>query len=392
MRVAVIGGGAIGSAVALFLKRLGGTAVDVTVIEADASLRLASSARSAASLRQQFSNAINVRMSQFGLETITHADEWLAVDGQCPELEFVGSGYLFIATSDEAAATLRANHQTQRSEQAPVELLDRAALARRLPWLNVSDVVLASLGTAGEGWFDGEAYARALQRKARALGAQWTAARVIGFERTGDHLQAARLDTGQALQADVFVNAAGPWAGALGQMAGAAVPVHARRRTVFTFNCPSTISDRTPLVVDPSGCWFRSEGAGFIGGWSPGAGDDDPDDLPLDQPDLAQFEQRLWPALAHRVPAFEALRRHSAWDGYYEVHPLDHNALIGPHPQCPNFLLAAGFSGHGLQHAAAAGRGLAEWILNGRYLTLDLSPFSPQRVADQRAFVEQAII
>ncbi|OYU65449.1 MAG: FAD-dependent oxidoreductase, partial [Burkholderiales bacterium PBB5] len=79
----------------------------------------------------------------------------------------------------------------------------------------------------------------------------------------------------------------------------------------------------TPLVVDPAGVWFRSEGSGFIGGWSPGEGDDDPDDLPLDQPDLAQFEDRLWPALAHRVPAFEALRVQHAWAGYYEVHPLD---------------------------------------------------------------------
>ena len=101
---------------------------------------------------------------------------------------------------------------------------------------------------------------------------------------------------------------------------------------------------------------------------------------------------RLWPALAHRVPAFEALRVQHAWAGYYEVHPLDHNALIGPHPGCANFWLCNGFSGHGLQHAPAAGRGVAEHLLTGAWQTLDLSAFSPQRVLDGRPFVEQAII
>jgi glycine/D-amino acid oxidase-like deaminating enzyme len=214
---------------------------------------------------------------------------------------------------------------------------------------------------------------------------------VVGFDRQGDHLLAARLDDGQTLAADAFVNAAGPWAGALGALADLPVPVFARRRTVFALSCPTPLPP-TPLVVDPAGVWFRSEGAGFIGGWSPGEGDDDPDDLPLDQPDLAQFEDRVWPALAHRVPAFEALRMHSAWAGYYEVHPLDHNALIGPHPACSNFWLCNGFSGHGLQHAPAAGRGIAERLLTGAWQTLDLSAFSPLRLVDQRAFIEQAII
>ncbi|OYU99253.1 MAG: hypothetical protein CFE45_13630 [Burkholderiales bacterium PBB5] len=114
--------------------------------------------------------------------------------------------------------------------------------------------------------------------------------------------------------------------------------------------------------------------------------------MPLDQPDLQQFEERLWPALAHRVPAFEALHVQRAWDGYYEVHPADHNALLGPHPACPNLLLACGFSGHGLQHAPGAGRGVAEWLLHGAYRSIDLSDLSPQRVADGRLFTEQAII
>ena len=390
MRVLVIGGGAVGAAVALFLQRLGGRGVDVQVVEQDLSLRQASSALSAGSIRQQFSNAVNVQMSRFGHQLLADAEAWLGVDGAPVHLGWVPGAYLFCATSS-GAPVLRANQAVQQAAGAQVSLLSPAQAATRFRWLRTDDLALASLGGTGEGWFDGEAWARALGRKARALGAHWLPGRVLGFDREAGRLTAARLADGRRLGADVFVNAAGPGAGALGQMAGLPVPVQARRRTVFAMRCPTRLP-QTPLVIDPSGVWFRSEGEGFIGGWSPGAGDADPDALPLDAPALAQIEAHVWPALAHRVPAFEALRVQHAWAGYYEVHPLDHNALIGPHPDCANFWLCNGFSGHGLQHAPAAGRGVAEHLLTGAWQTLDLSAFSPQRVVDGRAFVEQAII
>ena len=390
MRVVVIGGGAVGAAVALFLKRLGGAAVAVQVVEPDPTLARSSSALSAGSVRQQFSNAVNVQMSRFGHQVISDADAWLGVDGAPVHVGWVPGAYLFCASA-AAAPVLQHNHAVQRAAGADVALLGPADLARRFPWLNADDLALASLGLAGEGWLDGEAWARALGAKARALGAVWRRDAVVGLPCQAGRVQAAQLAGGATLQADAFVNAAGPWAGAVGALAGLPVPVQARRRTVFMLTCPTPLPP-TPLVVDSSGCWFRSEGRGFIGGWSPGDGDDDPPDLPLDQPDLAQFEDRLWPALAHRVPAFAALRVQRAWAGYYEVHPLDHNALIGAHPACSNFWLCNGFSGHGLQHAPAAGRGLAELLLTGRFDSLDLSDLSPQRVLTGQAFVEQAII
>jgi FAD-dependent oxidoreductase domain-containing protein 1 len=390
MRVVVIGGGAVGSAVALFLKRGGGETVDVQVVEPDPGLSQASSALSAGSVRQQFSNPVNVQLSQFGHTLIANASDWLAVDGAPVDVGWVPGAYLFCASA-AGAPVLQHNHAAQRQAGADVALLTPAEAAARFPWLRSDDLALASLGGAGEGWLDGFAFARALAAKARSLGAVWQRDRVVGFERQGGRLRAVRLASGATLAADAFVNAAGPWAGAVGALAGLPVPVHARRRTVFVMSCPNTLP-ATPLVVDHSGVWFRSEGRGFIGGWSPGAGDDDLDDLPLDQPDLAQFDDRVWPALAQRVPAFEALRVQRAWAGYYEVHPLDHNALIGPHPDCDNFWLCNGFSGHGLQHAPGAGRGIAEQLLTGAWQTLDLSAFSPQRLLSGRPFVEQAII
>ena len=393
MRVVVIGGGAVGSAVALFLKQLGGSAVAVQVVEPDPSLSRSSSALSAGSIRQQFSQPINVRMSQFGHAFIEQVRQGRGPVAEPLNLGFVAGAYLFCASA-AGAPGLRECHAAQRAAGAEVALLSADETAARFPWMNTDDLALTSLGLAGEGWLDGYSFARGLGQMASRLGAVWLRGRVVGFERSGPPtraLQAARLDSGERLQADYFVNAAGPWAGALARLAGLDVPVHARRRTVFAMTCPSALPP-TPLVIDPSGVWFRSEGSGFIGGWSPGEHDDDPDDLPLDQADLAQFEDRVWPALAQRVPAFEALRVKHAWAGYYEVHPLDHNALIGPHPQCSNLLLCNGFSGHGLQHAPAAGRGLAEWLLHGRYTSLDLSALSPQRILTAQAFNERAII
>jgi len=391
MRVAVVGGGAVGSACAMFLRRLDAR-VRVDVIEPDTGLRRASSARSAASIRQQFSTDVNIRLSQFGLELLRDAQRWLGIDGgDAVDLGFVESGYLFVATGEAAEQALRDNHAVQCAAGADVSLLLPAELARRVPWLRCDDVRLASLGERGEGWFDGYALARALAAGSRALGATWRASPVVGFERDGTRLRSARLADGSRIDADVFVLAAGAWSRAVGALAGVEVPVFARRRTVFVFGCPTPLP-RTPLVIDPSGVWFRSEGSGFIGGWSPGAHDDDPDDLPLDEPDLAQFDGRVWPALAHRVPAFDALRRTRAWDGYYEVHPLDHNALVGPHPACANLLLACGFSGHGLQHAAGVGRGIAEWVVHGGWRSIDLSPLSPARAAQGRPLVERAVI
>lgn len=390
MQVVVIGGGAVGAAVALFLKQQGGAAVQVTVVEAEPGLARSSSALSAGSIRQQFSNAVNVRMSQFGHALASGADDGLAIDGVLPQVGWVPGAYLFCA-GPAGVPVLQANHAVQRAAGADVTLLDPATLAARFPWLNTADLALAGLGRSGEGWLDGEAWARALGAKARALGAAWWHGRVVGLPRDGARIAAVQLAGGDRLAADMVVNAAGAQAGALGALAGLPVPVHARRRTVFMLTCPTPLP-ATPLVVDSSGCWFRSEGRGFIGGWSPGDGEADPDDLPLDQPDLAQFDDHVWPALAHRVPAFEALRVQHAWAGWYEVHPLDHNALIGVHPHCANFWLCNGFSGHGLQHAPAAGRGLAELMLDGRFSSLDLSAFSPQRLRTGRPFVEQAII
>ncbi|HEY8245135.1 MAG TPA: FAD-binding oxidoreductase, partial [Casimicrobiaceae bacterium] len=214
-------------------------------------------------------------------------------------------------------------------------------------------------------------------------------AEATGFDVADDRVVALRLADGSRIAGDAFVNAAGPWAASVARWLDIDLPVRARRRCVFVFTCPAPLP-RCPLVIDPTGLWFRPEGEGFIGGISPDAADD-PDDAPLEV-DHALFDAVLWPALAKRVPAFEALRVTNAWAGYYEMNTLDHNGIVGAHSRWANFHFANGFSGHGLQQSPAVGRGLAELIVHGRYRTLDLSPLGFGRIVAGEPIVEANVV
>lgn len=392
-QVVIIGGGAIGSSVARYLTQPGIQAVrpcTVTVLERDSSYAQASSALSASSIRQQFSTTINIEISRYGIELLRDAARELALPGEPPpDIGLHEGGYLYLAT-EAGERVLRDNHAVQRAHGADVALLAPGELRVHFPWLDTRGVALGSLGLSGEGWFDGYSLLQAMRAQARAQGARYLQAEAVGFDRAADRIDAVRLADGERLRADVVVNAAGPWARRVAAWAGIELPVAARRRTVFHVSCPEPLP-RCPLLIDPSGIWLRPEGAGFITGFTPPEAQDD-DDLPLDEPDHAAFEDFVWPTLAARIPAFEALRLHRAWAGYYEMNTFDHNAIVGPHPACANLVFANGFSGHGLQQSPAVGRGVAEWIAYGAYRTLDLSPLGWQRVLDGRPLRERNVI
>ncbi|HEX2470753.1 MAG TPA: FAD-binding oxidoreductase [Candidatus Limnocylindrales bacterium] len=376
--VVVIGGGAIGGAVATAVLEDPAFAGRVTVIERDPTFRRASSALSAASIRQQFSTPENIRMSRYSFG-------WLREAG----VGLHESGYLFLATA-VGASVLEDNVTVQRAEGADVELLSVPELGPRFPWLALDGVALASLGRGGEGWFDGYALVRVLRTRARELGADLVTGEVVDLEVVGDRVATVILADGRRIEPDVVVDAAGPWARDVAVMAGVDLPVEARRRSVFVFDVASDPPIDCPLVIDTSGAWFRPEGESFIAGIAPPQADDLAD-LPLEV-DRDQFERQLWPALAARVPAFDAIKVTNAWAGYYEVNTFDHNAIIGPHPRIANLLFANGFSGHGIQQAPAVGRALAELIVHGGYRTLDLSIFGFDRIAAGRPVLERNVI
>lgn len=383
--VVIIGGGVIGSAVAYFLAAHPRFQGRVTVLERDPSYTHASSALSASSIRQQFSTPLNIQMSQFGIAFLRDLHQHLAVDGELPELALSEHGYLYLAT-EGGAATLRENHEIQRAEQVDVALLNQDALKQKFPWLNVDDLAIGSLGLSGEGWFDGYALLMAFRRKARSLGVSYLQADAQGFEHEKGRVTGVRLQNGTVIKCDVAVNAAGAWARPLLAGTGFDLPVVGRVRTVFVVSSPAQ-TPACPLIIDPSGLWLRPEGQHWICGLPP---DNDPDDAALEA-DYEQFDT-AWQIMANRVPAFEALRMQRAWAGYYEYNVFDQNAVIGPHPQLPNLMLANGFSGHGMQHAPATGRGIAELLVDGAYSSLDLSPLSAQRLLDGRPLLEKNVI
>ncbi len=387
--VLIIGGGVIGSAIAFFLADEPAFDGSVVVIERDPTYADSSTARSVGGIRQQFSTPENIDISRFGARFFRDLPERLAVGVERPEIWFHEAGYLLLATA-AGRPILDANHALQVARGAEVELLSPPELERRFPWLDVSGLVAGSLGTRGEGWIDPFSLLMAFKAKAESLGVSFTRGEVVAVERRGARVTAAELADGRRIGGGAVVDAAGPAAAEVAAMAGIDdLPVRPRKRLVFTFECGAEIPG-CPLVVDPGGVYFRPEGDRFVCGVSPHPGrDPDCRDFTVDH---RLFEEVVWPALARRVPAFDALRPGTAWAGHYAVNVRDRNAVLGPHPEVGNFYFANGFSGHGLQQAPAVGRALAELIALGAYRTLDLRRFGFERFAAGRLIEECNVI
>jgi FAD-dependent oxidoreductase domain-containing protein 1 len=377
--VVIAGGGAVGSAVAYFLAQNSAFAGTVAVLEPDPRYEFAASARSAGSIRRQFSTPLNIALSEFGWQFLR----------SIPEVGLVESSYLLLA-SQAGLPALRENISLQHRCGVQAQLHHAKDLSRRYPWLQVEDLAAGADTASGEGWFDGYALLRSLRAANERRGVRYVRDRVLHIDmRATDAVGGVRLAGGGAMQCRYLVLAAGTGSRALAMQAGIDLPVFARKRNVFVFECATKIP-RCPLVVDTSGLWFRPEGERFICGPAP---ETDPDVALGDfEVDHGQFDALAWPALAHRVPAFEAVRVTGAWAGHYDYNVFDQNAFVGPCDAVPNLLLANGFSGHGLQQAPGIGRALAEFIAHGEYRTIDVTPFSYSRYARQEPLREHNVI
>lgn len=395
--VVIVGGAVIGSAVAYYLTANPDFDGSVLVVERDPKYAQASTGLSAASIRTQFSNPVNVKISQYGLEIIKNFPDLMAVGDDRPDLNFHQSGYLYLARTPEQAQTLRDSHAVQRACGADTVLWTQDELAEAFPHLRVEDIALASYGRSGEGWFNNTGLMTGFRNKARAQGAEVIADEVTDIARDGNRLTGVTLKSGRVVKAGVVVNASGPRAARTARMAGLHIPVEPRKRTVFVFDCARSPEGtarvqggRLPLMIDPSGVYCRPEGKFFLTGCPPVL---DPavdwDDF---DPRHEEFEEIIWPALAERSEAFEAIKLVNLWAGHYAFNTLDHNMVVGRHPEVENFIFANGFSGHGLQQAPATGRGVSELITYGEYRTLDLSELGFARIVEQRPFLEKAVI
>jgi sarcosine oxidase subunit beta len=378
--VAIVGGGCMGASVAYHLSRLGLT--NVVLIEREPTLGTGSTGRNAGGVRHQFSHEANVRLS---MESIRLFERFEAEIGT--PIDFHQDGYLFLISSDDHASAFRRNIAIQQRLGVDVQWLEPRDIPALAPGVRL-DGVLGAAFCARDGICDPNGVTMGFAQAAQRAGVtirRSTDVTGIHVERgrvTGVETEAGRIET------RIVVNAAGPWAGAVGRMAGVAVPVEPLRRHIFIANPPDRGGWDTggpdggaagPLsrvmVIDfESSFYFHREGAGLLFGMG------DPDEQPgFDTTVNWPMLEKIAPVAARRLPALADLPIAHGWAGLYEMTP-DAMPIIGRSGDADGFYTIAGFSGHGFQHAPAAGRLLAD-LIAGRDPQFDLTPFAFARFA-----------
>lgn len=384
VRTVIVGGAIIGSFCAWSLRKAGHVG-EITVVERDATYQHSSTALSAASIRTQFGTPVNIRMSLFGAEMFRDIQ---AVFGSGADIGFQEDGYLILGRPDQVQERSAAAAM-QREHGADIAVLDPAALRARFPGICFDDVGIGTFGRRHEGWFDAWSLLSLVRKAARDQRVRYVESTATRLHASDSRLTGVGLSDGQTVPCDVCILAAGAASGRLVAPLGIDLPVVPKKRTVFAFKAPFHL-DGFPMLLDSSGLWVRPEGDGYIGGIQPPAELDADADGDF-EPHHALLEETVWPLLAERIPAMQALRPGRAWAGHYEVNTLDHNGVVGPHDELPNLIFATGFSGHGVMHAPAVGRAVAELLTCGGYRSIDLSPLGWERIRSQTPMVESFV-
>ncbi|MGV8986792.1 MAG: NAD(P)/FAD-dependent oxidoreductase [Cypionkella sp.] len=387
--VVIIGGAMLGSSTAYFLSANKDFTGKVLVIERDPSYELAATSLTNSCIRQQFSAALNVKISQFGAEFVQNLP--LYMGGDAPKLKIRNFGYMYLADTERFADVLRSNQKVQAAAGAATQLMTPDQIKTAYPFYNVDDLVLGSINTENEGYFDGITVFDWYRRQARAQSVEYVSNEVVAINRSEAKVDSVTLASGQVIACGQVVNASGTRGAKTARMAGIEIPIEPRRRFTWIFTAEQPLGCDLPLTIDPSGVHFRQDtNTTYMAG---GHSDHDPavdfDDFAMDH---TIWQDHVWPVIAARVPQFEAIKVIREWVGHYDFNTLDQNAIVGAHPEVTNFLFLNGFSGHGLQQSPAMGRGTAEWLTYGEFRTLDLSPLGYERVAAGRPFIEKAII
>ncbi len=383
--VIIVGGAVMGSSVAYHLLAAE-PRLKVAVLERDPTYSRASTTLSLGGVRVQFNLKENILISLYAQDFFSRFEEEMAVEGERPTIDYRMAGYFFLIDPRGRAAA-EEGMALQRGLGCEVEWWTPEKIQREIPLFRAD---LFAGGTFGpkDGYLDPYGVLMGFRKKAISLGANYIPDEAVKIKKARERITGIELASGGVLHSDIVVNAAGPWGGEVAHMAGIELPLSPINRQVFAVK-PETAVDRTlPLVIAPSGLYFRSETGGLI--LAGRSMEDDETGFGF-RWDWKRFIELLWPELARIVPAFEKLKMVRGWAGLYEVNRLDHNAILGPWPELDGFYLINGFSGHGLQQSPAAGRYLAELILR-RTPVLDLSRFSPRRIMENRPLDEGAVV
>jgi FAD-dependent oxidoreductase domain-containing protein 1 len=388
--VVIIGGGVMGSSIALHLREAG--IARVIVVERDSTYARASSQLAMGGIRQQFGSALNVRLVQLSVPFWRAFDERMSRPDRAIRANFRQRGYLFLVGRDQTAA-FEQRLKLMRLAGAVVEKLDLATITRRLPDVNLEDIAFGVLG-ADDGYASPREVLKGMRAGAEAAGAEFIEGEVAAIEREGNRASGVRLADGTRIEAGAIVNAAGAWAARVARLAGIELPIEPQRQHLFRCALPRPWPYRFPMVVDPTGVHWRHDDPDHVSGLDRIVVARTFADEPVGENfeiDAARWLRDFLPPLVHRLPAFDGLRVIEGWAGLYEITP-DHNPVLGAHPALERFFIAAGFSGHGLMMSPAIGRVMSEIIRTGRAEAADVSPLATDRFARGELFLDGAMI
>ena len=368
----------MGASVAYHLVERGIT--DVVLLEREAQLGTGSTGRNAGGFRHQFSHPANIALSKESIALFANFEEAVG-----HPIDFWPDGYLFLMSSEPSVDTFRRNVALQRTHGVNVEWLTAADAALLCDGLDTTGV-LAATYCADDGIADPNGVTMGFAKAAQARGVEIRRAEeVTAVERDGGGVSHVETSAGR-IATRCVVNAAGPWARAIGTMAGVLVPVNPERRHIFIAQAPQGGPSSRLMVIDfESTFYFHREGAGLLFGMG------DPEEQPgFDTTVRWDFLPKVIETAVRRLPALADAAISHAWAGLYEMTP-DHNPIIGAAGDVRGLYTVAGFSGHGFQHSPAAGRIIAD-LIAGRDPGLDISPFAHDRFANVHALGELNVV
>ena len=325
----------------------------VLLIEKDSTYKYAATPLALGGIRQQFSERTNIRMAKSSVETFENFGEIMETKAfGKPEIDLRQGGYLFLVDESKWPIALE-NAQVQKEEGVDIKLLTVRDLQSMLPETDLTGIVGGTV-CPREGVLDPASVLNGYLRKIKELGAELTNDEVVGIEADHGKIVSVKCKSGAEYSAGVFVNAAGPWAKEIGKMIGVDIPVEPMPHDLYVTRMPLDANVGNAYTTIPSTTWWYRE-------------HEDRDTLlcgktKLDfklgfdyNVDMPYFEAEVWPDLADRMESLDNLRLIKSWRGCYEYNVIDFNAIIGQHPDVPNFYLINGFSGHGMMQAPAAG-------------------------------------
>jgi sarcosine oxidase subunit beta len=371
--IVIIGGGVIGVSIAyhLALKKAG----KVILLE-KGQLGEGSTSRCVGGIRSQFSTEINIF---FSLESIKTFERFEEEFGTNPEFKRIG--YLFLATTELEMRVFKENIKLQRKFGIPVELLNPDEIKARWPYLRVDDI-LGGTFCPWDGYAGPNEVLSGFVSGAKKAGVRiYEGTEVLGISLSKGKVNGVKTKR-EEISTPIVVNAGGPFASAIGEMAGVKIPVKPLRRQIF-ITAPFHLTNQAiPLTIDfHKGWYFRQEVDGLL---LSGPLDSEPSfNLGIDYEAMAETSENA----IYRVPILERARIARGWAGLYEISP-DHHAILGKVPEVEGFILANGFSGHGFQHSPAVGKVITELIVEGKATTIDISPLSIERFEKGELIIE----